>query len=101
MEETTFGWLLWFFCEFPSVPGMSASASATAKREKTRTTAIDHDTRKLPLFGYGGDSCLDVFLVVVGAFAATSEDDMDVLVSACFDDGGEALFGDAHEGVWV
>lgn len=38
---------------------------------------------------------------IVGTLGATSEDDVNVLVSSGLDDGGETLLGDTHEGVGV
>ena len=42
-----------------------------------------------------------MFSGIVGTLGATSEDDMDILVTGGFYDGSEAILGDAHEGVGV
>lgn len=37
----------------------------------------------------------------IGALGSPTEDDVHVLISARFDDRGDTLFGDAHEGVRI
>jgi len=92
----TFGWLLWFFCELPSSNMMSPCTTTNGERH---TTAVDHDARVvsgtgLPN-GFGG--CLNMFGCVVGTFGASTEDDMDILVPPCLDDGSETVLGHTHE----
>lgn len=96
MSSTTLGWLLWFFCELPS--GNSMSLRSTTKKVR-HTTTVDHDARVVLrpglLHGFGG--CLDMLGCVVRALGASTEDDMDILISPCLDDGSETVLGHTHE----
>jgi len=71
--------------------------------ERVSVRAINHDARFILRTGLleGISSSLDVSGVIVRTLRATSEDDMDVLVTGGLDDGSEAIFGNAHEGVRV
>lgn len=64
-----------------------------------RTAAINHDRRVASRTRLGdGVGCLaDVLGGKVWTFCAAAQDDVHVLISARLDDGGDALFGDAHE----
>ena len=42
-----------------------------------------------------------MFSSIVGTLGATSEDDVDILVTGGLNDGSEAILGDTHEGVGV
>jgi len=42
-----------------------------------------------------------MFSVIVGTLGATSEDDVDILVTGSLDDGSKTILGNAHESVGV
>jgi len=42
-----------------------------------------------------------VFSLIVGTLGASSEDDVDILVTGGLDDGSKAILGDTHESVGV
>lgn len=68
---------------------------------RRHTRAVNHDGSPTALLLNGLHSIADGIRLVVGALGTTTEDDVDILVAAGLDDGGETLLGDAHEGVRV
>ena len=63
--------------------------------------AIYHDACDRTLLEDGSLVLGDVGSREVGSGGAATEDDVNVRIAACFDDGGETLRCYTHEGVWV
>ena len=70
---------------------------ATVVLVAVAVTRVDHQ----PAGKIGGvervQRCFDTGGIVIRTSAAAAQDDMRVTIAACFDDGRQALFGDAHE----
>ena len=67
------------------------------------TAAVNHDRGVVvgASLGNGSGGSLDVLSSEVGATAAATEDNVDVLVAAGLYNSGEAVLGDAHESMRV
>lgn len=82
---------------------MSSMLTTDYRLIKMLTATVNHNAgmvrrpRLLDRFGSGAN----MLGCVIGTLSATTEDDVNILVSSCLDDSGKTLFGHAHESVRV